>query len=207
MADAEAFWDGIAEKYAKRPIKAVETYEKTLERTLAYLSPGDRVLEVGCGTGSTALRVAPAVGEMVASDLSARMIEIAREKAAAEGVRNLRFDHATVFDEQLEPGRFDAVLAFNLLHLVPDIPSAARRIHALLKPGGLFVSKTVCLAEQTRLWRLALAVMKPLGFAPDVRCMKVAELEGEIVQAGFEIVETGNYPASPPSRFIVARRV
>lgn len=207
MADAEAFWDAIAEKYAKRPVKSVDTYEKTLERTLAHLSQGDRVLEVGCGTGSTALRLAPAVSEMVASDLSGRMIEIAREKAASEGVGHIRFEHATVFDEQLEPGSFDAVLAFNLLHLLPDIPSAVRRIHALLKPGGFFISKTVCLDEHGWLWRLALAVMKPLGFAPDVRFLKIAELEGEIAQAGFEIIETGLYPASPPSRFVVARRV
>ena len=79
-------------------------------------------------------------------------------------------------------------------------------MHELLKPGGRFVSKTICLAEQTRLWSLVVAVMKPLGFAPAVRCLKVAELEAMITDAGFEILETGFYPTSPPSRFVIARK-
>jgi ubiquinone/menaquinone biosynthesis C-methylase UbiE len=100
------------------------------------------------------------------------MIEIEREKAAAEGVSNLRFDRATLFDPELEEGSFDAVLAFNLLHLLEDIPAAIQRIRALPRPGG--------------------------------QCLRVAELEEIITRAGFEIVETGFYPRSPPSRSIVA---
>jgi hypothetical protein len=97
-------------------------------------------------------------------------------------------------------------MGFNFLHLLEDIPGAAQRVNELLKSGGLFISKTVCLAEQSRLWSLVVAVMKPLGFAPYVKCLKVAELEGIITGTGFEIMETGFYPTSPPSRFIVARK-
>jgi len=97
-------------------------------------------------------------------------------------------------------------MAFNFLHLLEDIPSAVRRVDELLKPGGLFISKTACFAEHARLLRLALTVMRPLGFAPYVRFLKVTELEDSITRAGFEILETGTYPPSPPSRFIVARK-
>lgn len=48
--------------------------------------------------------------------------------------------------------------------------------------------------------------MKLLGLAPYVKCLKIAELEDIITQAGFEIVEDGFYPPSPPSRHIVARK-
>ena len=85
-------------------------------------------------------------------------------------------------------------------------PGALHRVGELLKPSGLFISKTVCLAEQSRLWSVVVAVMRPLGFAPHVRCLTVAELEGMIGGAGFEIIETGFYPPSPPSRYIVARK-
>jgi 2-polyprenyl-3-methyl-5-hydroxy-6-metoxy-1,4-benzoquinol methylase len=134
------------------------------------------------------------------------MIEIARHKAATREVENVRFDHATLFDEALEKGSFDVVMGFNFLHLLEDIPGAVRRINELLKPGGLFISKTVCLAEQSRLWSVLLAVMKALGLAPYVKCLKVAELEDIITSTDFEIIETGFHPPSPPSRYIVARK-
>ena len=117
-----------------------------------------------------------------------------------------RFDQGTLFDDAFEKGSFDVVMGFNFLHLLEDLPDALRRFNELLKPGGLFISKTVCLAEQSRLWSVLLAVMRPLGFAPYVRCLKVAELENLITGTNFEIIEAGSYPASPPSRYVVARK-
>jgi ubiquinone/menaquinone biosynthesis C-methylase UbiE len=206
MRDPAKFWDKIADKYSKKPVKDAASFEKTLECVRKHLSPSDDVLEVGCGTGSTALLLAPSVKHITASDFSSRMIEIAAEKAAAQGVENVRFERGTLFDEGLEAESFDVVLAFNLLHLLEDIPGAVAKVEQLLKLGGSFISKTVCLAEQSRLWSLLVAVMKPLGVAPSVACLKVAELEGIITGSGFEIIETGFYPRSPPSRFIVARK-
>jgi ubiquinone/menaquinone biosynthesis C-methylase UbiE len=206
MTDAARFWDKRADKYSKKPVKDVENYNKTLDHTRKHLASGDAVLEVGCGTGTTALLLAPSVDRVVATDISARMIEIAREKAATGKVENVHFDRATLFDEGLEEGSFDVVMGFNFLHLLEDIPGAVRRVHRLLKPGGRFISKTVCLAEQSRLWKVVVGVMRPLGFAPYVRCLKVAELEAIITGAGFEIIETGFYPPSPPSLYIVARK-
>ncbi len=199
------FWDKTADRYAKQPVKDMASYNETLDRTRKHLSSSDRVLEVGCGTGTTALLLAPSVEEIVATDLSSRMIEIAREKARAQGVGNVRFARATLFDDALEPGPFDAVMAFNFLHLLEDIPAAVRRVRELLEPGGLFISKTVCLGEQSRLWSVVVAVMRPLGFAPYVQCLKVAEIENAIARAGFEIVETASLPP-PRSRYVVARK-
>jgi ubiquinone/menaquinone biosynthesis C-methylase UbiE len=54
---------------------------KTLDCTRKHLSASDNVLEVGCGTGTTALLLAPSVKQITASDISSRTIEIAREKA------------------------------------------------------------------------------------------------------------------------------
>jgi 2-polyprenyl-3-methyl-5-hydroxy-6-metoxy-1,4-benzoquinol methylase len=206
MADSAEFWDKAADKYSKKPVKDMENYRKTLDCTRRYLSASDEVLEVGCGTGTTALLLAPGVKQLTATDISSRMIEIAREKAAAQEVENVRFDRTTLFDEELEKGSFDVVMGFNFLHLLEDIPGAVRRVDELLKPGGLFVSKTICLGERSRLWSGLLVVMKALGFAPYVRCLKVAELEDIITSTGFEIIETGFYPPSPPSRYIVARK-
>ncbi|GGH21949.1 Ubiquinone/menaquinone biosynthesis C-methylase UbiE [Cribrihabitans marinus] len=206
------FWDRIADRYAKRPIDDPDAYQAALERTRSHLRPQDDVLELGCGTGSTALLLAPEVGRYTASDLSPRMIEIGGEKAAAEGVGNLEFIAADLSNPQLSDRPRDAVLALNLLHLLEDLPEALSRVHAMLRPGGLFISKTVCpisgrVPIKLRLMLWALPVMQWLGKAPYVNFMSTDELETAITQAGFEIIETGNYPASPPSRYVVARRL
>ncbi len=207
MGDSASFWDKRADKYAEQPIKDVANYEKTLERTRAYLKPTDRVLEIGCGTGSTALLLAPNVGSILGTDIAPRMAEIGQEKAKRAEVDNARFECATADDLDPAEERFDVVLAFNLLHLLPDIPQVLGRVHALLEPGGTFISKSVCLAEKTRLWGWAIAIMKPLGLAPHVTMLTVEKLEGLIRDAGFEIVETGDYPPRFPSRFVVAKKV
>ena len=69
-----------------------------------------------------------------------------------------------------------------------------------------FVSKTVCLGEWNPLWGLAIAVMRAVGRAPFVQRVRAAEVEDAIREAGFEILETGAYPASSHSRFVVARK-
>ena len=93
-----------------------------------------------------------------------------------------------------------------------DIPGAVRQIHSLVKPGGLFISKTPGVPRRGaplfyRFIRLTLPVMQWLGKAPFVNFMDPADLEAEIEAAGFRIVETGDYPVSPPNHFIVARKL
>lgn len=206
MNENAAFWDERADRYARSPIRDPDAYDRTLERVLAYLTPEDAVLEVGCGTGTTALRLAPHVARYVATDASPRMIEIAQEKAKGAEVPNLVCEVGTLSEPGRPDGDFDAVLAFNLLHLLEDLPAALARVHALLRPGGHFVSKSVCLGGWDTLhWRLPIVVMRALGRAPHVSAWTAAALDRAIEDAGFEIVETGGYPKAR-NRFVVARR-
>lgn len=207
MSNAEKFWDKVAKKYAKTPIKNIQAYNETMEHTKTHLSEGDNVLEVGCGTGSTALLLADNVKQITASDISSNMIDIARNKAKDQQVENVNFIQSTLFDDTLEKRSFDVILAFNFLHLLEDTPEAIRRINELLKPEGLFISKTVCLAEQSKLLRVLIYIMEKLGFAPYVKFLRILELEEFITNENFQIIETGVYPPSPPSRFIVARKM
>ena len=211
MQNAAIFWDKVAENYAKSPISDMDAYQTTLERTRSYLSPKDTVLEVGCGTGSTALLLAKDVGQITASDVSGNMIKVGSERAARDDVRNISFVKADLNTDAMDNGPYDAVLAFNLLHLVEDTAAAVERINGLLKPGGLFISKTVCQPGaraplKFRLMMIALPIMQMLGKAPYVNITEIGALEELISRGGFKIIETGNYPASPPSRYIVAKK-
>lgn len=203
MQNAAQFWDNAAEKYARSPIDDENAYHQTLERTRSYLPQDDKILEVGCGTGSTAL--------LLASDISGNMVGIGLEKARDQGISNVRFINADIHDETPDGGPFDAVLALNLLHLLEDIPAAVSGLNDLLKPGGVFIYKTVCMPGagaplKLRLIKLILPLMQMIGKAPYVNFMEIGVLKGIISDNGFSILESGNYPPSSPSRYIVARK-
>lgn len=206
MRSSEKFWDKRAEDYAKSPIKNLPAYEEALARTRSYLSAEDKVLEVGCGTGSTALLLADSVKHITATDISWNMIAIGWRKSQEQEVANVTFKQATPFDDIGPAGSFDVVMAFNFLYLLEDMPKALRCLHDLLKPGGLFISKSVCLGEESVLWRVLIFLMQRVGCAPFVNYLKVTELEDCITTAGFEIIETGGYPSYSRGRYIVARK-
>lgn len=211
--DAE-FWTRTAPKYFADPIADVPGYERTIARVAALLQPQDRVIEFGCGTGTTALRLAPAVLQYRATDLSPGMIAIAEGRLAQDPVPNLSFAVATADSVAAEfaargGSGWDVALSFSLLHLVPDLPGTLRAIYGVLRPGGLFISKTSCLREMNPLIPLALPLARLFGKAPaTVRNFSAAELEGEIVAAGFAIdaVERHASKGTDTRPFIVARR-
>lgn len=206
MHSAEAFWDKSAKKYAKSPIKNMPAYIRTMERTKAHLSAQDHALEIACGTASTALLLSEFVQRITASDISSEMIEIGRRKAGEQQTGNIDFLRAGLFEDSLDGQTYDVVMSFNFLHLLEDIPGGLQRIHSLVRPGGRFISKTPCLADSHKFLKAPIWVMRKLGMAPHVTFLSVVELEAMIAQAGFHIVETGMYPDSPASRFIVAEK-
>lgn len=202
-----AFWDRLARRYAARAVRDPAAYARTLERTAAWLAPTDIVAEFGCGTGTTALALAGAAARIDASDFSAGMIAIAREKAMAEGVAHVAFSQADLFDAAASPGPYDAALAFNFLQLMPDMPLALAAIARRLRPGGLFISKTICLGEPG--WRVVRTVvrgLKAVSVAPPLQFHRIETLDRAVEAAGFAILERGVFPDRPPARFLVARK-
>lgn len=200
------FWDRTADRYSRSKIKNMDAYEATLDRVRAYLDRDFHMLELGCGTGTTALLLADAAETITATDISSRMCEIGREKAKSEGVDNVNFVEAAPENAPVREGGYDVVGAFNLLHLLQDRPAAYAAVRARLKPGGLFISKTTCLKGHYRLLRSIMPLLRVVRLVPYFSALSVEALEAEIEQAGFEIIETGNYPDVPPSRFVVARK-
>ena len=203
------FWDRIAIKYAADPIADMGGYEVTLRRVQGLLSADKDVLEIGCGTGSTALRLAPFTRRLLATDVSAGMIAIAREKLAADPVPQLSFAVADADAAVAGQGEYDAVLAFNLLHLVTDLDRALELAMQALRPGGLLISKTACIAEMNPLIPyLALPVMRAIGKAPHVLCFDADVLLSAIARQGMDIVSVERHGTRGKDIrvFIVARK-
>ncbi|RYP18416.1 hypothetical protein DL765_003928 [Monosporascus sp. GIB2] len=215
--DSDAhFWDKSAKSYAKSAVSDDAGYQRTLDRTRSVLKPTDRVLELGCGTGTTALRLADGVQSYLATDISSEMIKIANDKLATGDLESLgsglrpRLSFRTATAEVLtnEAERFTAVLGFNYLHLVRDLPGTLRNVHSLLEDGGLFITKTACVGDMNVLLRLALPVMRAVGKAPYASVFRRAELGEQIRAAGFDILETEMHASKGNDNrpYIIARK-
>ena len=205
------FWDGIAAKYARMPIRDEAGYQATLDRVRACLKPEDHVLELGCGTGSTAVLLAPEVGHITAVDYAPAMVEIGKGRAEEAGCGNITFLQADPADARLEEGGYDVVMGMNFFHLLPDMRSGFRRSAALLKPGGILIAKTPSFASapflKRTLIRGVIRAMQLLGKAPPVRFVRVEDVEQAIRDAGFEIVEAEVSGGGVPRSLVIARKV
>lgn len=205
MTPSSRFWDRIAKRYAKQPVGDEDAYRKKLEVTREYLQPGMEVLEFGCGTGSTAIAHAPYVKQILAIDISSKMIEIAKGKADAANVGNVTFKQAAIDDFSVGDQTFDAVLGLSILHLVEDRDAVVARVHAMLRPGGVFVSSTACLGDGMKWFRLIAPIGEFLRVIPLVKIFTTKELEDSLTGAGFEIDHQWR-PGKGKAVFIVAKK-
>lgn len=203
------FWNDLAPRYAAQPVKDPDAFARKIAITQGKMKPADTILEVGCGTGSLALRLADHAARIHGIDISSEMIRIAEGKVAREGVTNLSFEVGP-FDESFDtfaPGTVDGILAYSILHLLDDRQAALKRIYGLLKPGGFFVASTVCLGNTWVPYKPMLAVMRWLGKAPKrVDVLATQTLVGDIQAAGFVDVECPDVGADPIVCFTVARK-
>ncbi len=209
MTSNAAFWDGIAEKYAKRPVANPEAFEAKIAVTKSHMKPTGVVLDIGCGTGSLALRLADSAAHVHGLDISSEMVRIANDKAQAQGVDNVTF-HTGSFDDSFdafEAESLDGICAYSILHLVEDRAAALDQIFGLLKPGGFFISSTVCLGESWLPYGALIWVMRLFGKAPTVvESFDKQTLEDEIRQAGFVDISQPDVGAKADIAFIVAKK-
>ena len=166
------------------------------------LKPTDKVLEIGCGTGSAAIRLAPHAGSWTATDFSEGMLRIARAKPAPANLFFARADAEHAF----EGGPFDVICAFQVLHLVDDIPGLLARIHAHLKPGGVLIAKTWCFSDMGLHLRALFLVLRAFKMFPPARAFTKPALRQAIAAAGFEIVEERVFGKNPHGPYMVAKK-
>lgn len=137
-------WDGDEGRYWAEHAdvfdKSVARYEQAFWAGAA-IRVGDRVLDIGCGTGQTtrhAARLAPA-GQAVGVDLSARMLEVARTRAAQDGLSNAVFLHADAQSYPFEPAGFDVAISRTGTMFFGDPAAAFANVARALRPGARLV--------------------------------------------------------------------
>ena len=200
------FWDLMAKKYSGQAIADEASYAKKLEVTQTYFRPDSDVMEFGCGTGSTAMVHAPHVRHILATDGSAKMITIAKGKAAAQHIENITFECTTITALELPRESKDAVLGLSILHLVDDRDAVIQKVYAMLKPGGVFVTSTICMGDSLKLTLIA-RLIAPFGWLVGLvlRVFTMEELKASMVRAGFKIDHEWR-PGPDKAAFIIAKK-
>lgn len=205
MDKTAKFWDRLATRYSNQPVSDEAIYQKKLKITQEYLRPDMNVLEFGCGTGSTAVVHAAHVSHLQAIDMSSKMLDIAQSKAEDLKLDNITFQHATIDEFEAPDESFDVVLGLSVLHLLEDKESAMKKSFQLLKPGGVFVSSTACLADGLGFLKYIAPVGRFFGLLPIVKVFTAKDMKASVTAAGFEIEQEWE-PGKNKGVFIVGRK-
>ena len=120
-------------------------------------------------------------------------------------MQNITFQRANFDELDAAPESFDAVLGLSIIHLMQDPEAAIARAFRLLKPGGVFVTSTVCIADG--LWFLVpvIPLMQLFGLAPHVKFLSARRLRKSMETAGFTI-EYEWWPKRSKALFLVCRK-
>jgi ubiquinone/menaquinone biosynthesis C-methylase UbiE len=207
MGTSAFFWNRIAKGYASSPVADAAAYQHKLEVTRTYLTPASEVMEFGCGTGTTAVSHAPFARRITGYDVSENMLAIARARAAEAGATNVTFEKADIADLELPDAAFDVVMGHSILHLLRPKTrrSVLAKVYRVLKPGGVFVSSTVCIGDMRGgLLRILPPIMRVLPLMPPVQTLTREGLRREITDAGFTIAYDWKTDTQPVL-FAVAR--
>ena len=211
MNKSEEFWDKASKNYDKTEERFEYIHKKARENTKKYLKESQIVLDYGCGTGTASCEFASLVKEINGIDISSEMIRIAKEKSAASEVDNVNFEKADIFDNKYQNESFDVILAFNMLHTVPNPQSVVQRVNDLLKHEGLFISITPCLGQKmsflVNLQIQFVRVLCKLGVIPiPIRRIKSTDIDDLLAIGNFQTIESEKIFKGASSYFVTAKK-
>ena len=200
------FWDNVSKLFGNtnRTMNspALQTIRQNANK---YFTSTDKILDIGCGPGDITFEIARKTQEVFATDISEGMIDAAKQKAVEHNINNIQFFRTDLLDKNFQTASFDVITAFNMLQYVPAKQHLYEKIHEFLKPQGLFISSTVCLRERKSALRFMMAGLTRLKIVPEILFYKTSELESEIKESGFTIIEAKDI-AKHPERFIIATK-
>ncbi|MBI1797286.1 MAG: methyltransferase domain-containing protein [Candidatus Eisenbacteria bacterium] len=197
-------------------------WERYGRATIERLAPrrGDRILDVCCGSGASAIPAAETVGDggrVIGVDLAEHLLALARRKAEARGLRHVEFRAGDMLDLRLPESPFDAVVCVFWVFFVPDIAAAVRALWREVAPGGALAVTTwgprFFEPVNTVFWDAVREVRPDLykGFNPWDRICDPASLAAVLRDGGVATAEivavAGSHPIATPEVFWTAVRV
>lgn len=176
------YWERHAGNYERSMRLLGGPVQLAAERAARAVAGRERVLELAAGTGLVTEAIARTAGAVVATDYAQAMVDALAARARAAGLDNVRCERADIYDLPYPPGHFDAVVAANVLHLLPDLPTALRAMRQVARPGARWVLPTFCHDETAVSWMLSRALAL-IGF-PSRRRFTLRTLGQTLDEAG-----------------------
>ena len=204
MKDESIFWNKMAESYSVKPVPDQKIYEEKLKLTRELFSPKMKVLEIGCGTGTTALIHAPYVEKITGSDFSSEMVKIANGKAASRQISNVNFKQESIDEMGYAENEFDVIMAHSILHLVKNKERALKKIFKSLKPGGYFVTTTGCIGGIFKIFKPLWYIGFRLGKLPFLGFFTKTDFARQVRECGFLIER--EWSPTKTDIFLIARK-
>jgi ubiquinone/menaquinone biosynthesis C-methylase UbiE len=162
----------------------------------AELRDTDRVLDLGCGAGHTALAVAPHVAYVTAVDLTPDMVTAATSLAESRGIANIRFEVADSARLPFADASFDVVTSRVAAHHFADVRAALSEVVRVLRPGGRCIIVDTISLEDAALdtfWNC----VEILRDASHVRNWRISEWLSMLTDAGFHTAQLGESLSIP----------
>ncbi len=192
------FQTRIKEEFARQAdtlaVATAFTDADVLDRILAAIGPTESMtlLDVGCGPGILVAAAAAAVREVVAFDLTPKMLEKAQQRCHEAGRHNVRFELGRAEALPFAAKSFDAVATRATLHHFPDPQQVVREMARVVRPDGKLVLADIVSAEDTAEADLHNA-LEVLRDPTHVRMLSASEIRGLIETAGFRITATSSW--------------
>ncbi|MDR2656965.1 MAG: class I SAM-dependent methyltransferase [Oscillospiraceae bacterium] len=189
------FWDFCAPFYDK--VERTNAAYSGMLRLIRDLTPqGANVFEAAAGTGAISAFIADKAKSVLCTDISERMLNIAREKAAKRGLKNIMFSTRSIFDTGESDDTHDVVIASQVLHLIDEPQKAAAELKRI-SAGAVITSVALLKGLRGFFARPGVGVWRLLGFAPkrefDAEGYREFLCEIGLPPSRFEVID-GNMP-------------
>lgn len=194
---AAATYNAAADHFDDGPLGFWDRYgRRTIERL--QLKPGAAVLDVGCGSGASAIPAARAVGthgHVVGVDLAERLLVLARAKAQTHELTNIEFRHADMAALDYADDSFDAVVCVFAIFFVPDMVQQTKELWRMVRPGGQIAITTWgprMFEPGSAAWWAAVKQFRPdlhSAFNPWERIITVPAVRQLLTESGIEKAE------------------
>lgn len=194
------YWERHAGRYDRSMGLLGRPMGPMLARVGEAVRGADRVLEVAAGTGLVTAVLAREARAVVSTDYAEAMVERLAARVREAGWQNVFCERADLYALAHEPGTFDAVVAANVLHLLPDLPGALAALRRVLKPGGRLVVPTFCHDETAFSWALS-RLLAVTGF-PGQRRFTLSTLRRAVEASGLEVRQAEVIPGPIPIGYV-----
>lgn len=161
---SRTFWDRVAGLYDLFEWSNRKVNAAARARVGELVPAGARVLDCAAGTGEFSLAAAKRAGSVLCTDQSESMLARARKKAARRGLSNLQFARRDITALSDPDGSFDAVIAANVLHLLPQPEVAVRELWRVAAPGGRLILPTYLQGKAGAAYGSMIKIYQGVGF-------------------------------------------